>query len=311
MDEEIGPGLAAYLFLHRGGLKPVLCAGWEELHTEKAPLALIGERFWEEREAARAGEEGILLIRLGEGHICPYQPADCLLREVYAFAVEHRCYLPGAFHALYEREVVAVCSPHGYDLQTAFALVYGLMRAEKKRTLFLDFSYYSGFFDAGAQDVGDFIYEMHKGSVPMHTVLAALTQTLGRLDYIPPVHAQMDLEDLTGEDFTELLRRVLQESGYGLVVLNLPCRPSFLRAVYGCCNCMYSLQREGTLYDRAQARLLEDLGLESGQKELSNLKIVPMPAISGSFPVDASMYETLLLSEMAAFVRGIVGGEEA
>ena len=73
---------------------------------------------------------------------------------------------------------------------------------------------------------------------------------------------------------------------------------------------MYSLQREGTLYDKAQTRLLEDLGLESGQKELSNLKIVPMPAISRSFSMVVSMYETMLFSEMAAFVRGILGEED-
>ena len=66
---------------------------------------------------------------------------------------------------------------------------------------------------------------------------------------------------------------------------------------------MYSLQREGILYDRAQTRLLEDLGLESGQASLSNLKVIPMPAISGSFSLDASMYEELLFGEMAAFIR--------
>ena len=288
----------------------MLCCSWEKLHSTKAALALVGESFWEDKEAARAKEEGILLVRLGEAHICPYQPADNLLKEVYTYAARHQLYLPGAFQTLYEREVVGVCSPHGHDLQTGFALVYSLIRAEKKRTLYLDFSYYSGFFGQDSRDVGDLIYEMHRETVPMQTVLAALTQTLGQLDYIPAVRAQMDLDDLTGKDFTELLRRVLQESEYELVVLNLPVRPSFLRAVYNCCNCMYSLQREGTLYDKAQTRLLEDLGLESGQKELSNLKIVPMPAISRSFSMDVSMYETMLFSEMAAFVRGILGEED-
>lgn len=297
--------------MHRSELKPVLCHSWEELRDAKTTLALVGERFWEEEQAALAKEEGTFTVRLGEAHICPYQPADHLLKEIYALALEQQCCLPGAFRALYERKVVAVCSPHGYDLQTGFAFLYSLICAEKRRTLYLDFSYYSGFFGTDQRDTGDLIYEMHRQSVPMYSILTALTQRYGQLDYIPPVRAQMDLDDLTGKDFTELLRRVLQESEYELVVLNLPVRPSFLRAVYHCCDCMYSLQREGSLYDRAQARLLEDLGLESGQTELSNLKIVPMPAISGSFSMDASMYETMLLSEMAAFVRELMGKEEA
>ena len=72
---------------------------------------------------------------------------------------------------------------------------------------------------------------------------------------------------------------------------------------------MYSLQREGILYERAQARLLEDLRLESGQTELSNLQIVPMPSISGSFSMDESMYEELLFGEMAAFIRQMLSEE--
>jgi hypothetical protein len=117
---------------------------------------------------------------------------------------------------------------------------------------------------------------------------------------------QMDLEDLTGKDFTMLLQRLLQESEYELVVLNMPARPSFLRAVYACCNRMYSLQREGALYERSQARLMEDLRLESDGEELANLQIVPVPAISGGFSMDTSMYEELLFGEMAAFIRSIL-----
>ena len=118
----------------------------------------------------------------------------------------------------------------------------------------------------------------------------------------------MDLEDLTGKDFTELLQRILQESDYELIVLNMPVRPQFLRVVYSCCSHMYSLRREGILYERAQARLLEDLRLESGNEELSNLQIVPMPAIKGSFSLSEAMYEELLFGEMAAFIRQLLKG---
>jgi hypothetical protein len=69
---------------------------------------------------------------------------------------------------------------------------------------------------------------------------------------------------------------------------------------------MYSLQREGALYERSQTRLLEDLRLEGDGEELSNLQVVPMPAISGGFSMDASMYEELLFGEMAAFIRSML-----
>ena len=303
LDEEIGPGLGMYLLKHPVGLTPVLCKNWEELYGAKAQLALVGADFWEEAQAEQVKGSGTYLIRLDEAHVSPYQPADHLIKEVYRMALEQQLYLPGAMPVLYAKEIAAVCSPHGYDLQTGFAIVYSLIRAEQVRTLYLDFSYYSGFFDIETEDVGDLFYELHKQNKPMGAILAAMVQKFGPLDYLPPVRVQMDMDDLTGEDFTELLQRILQESEYELVVLNMPVRPRFLRAVYGCCSHMYSLQREGILYERAQARLLEDLRLESGQTQLSNLQVVPMPAISGSFSMDESMYEELMFGEMAAFIR--------
>lgn len=309
LDDEIGAGFGAYLLQHPSGLTPVVCNGWEELYEAKTQLALVGSIFWEEAKAERAERMGIHLMQLDEAHLSPYQPADGLVRAVYRSALERQMYLPGAFTTLYDKEIVAVCSPHGYDLQTGFAVVYSLIRAEKMRTLYLDFTYYSGFFDSSPEDVGNLFYELHKQNVPMSTILTAMVQQFGSLEYLPPVRIQMDLDDLTGEDFTGLLQRILQETEYELVVLNMPVRPRFLRAVYPCCSHMYSLQREGILYERAQARLLEDLRLESGQEELSNLQVVPMPAISGTFSMDDSMYNELLFGEMAAFIRQMLSEE--
>ena len=309
LDTEIGEGLGAYLLQHPSGLTPVCCKNWEELYRSDGKLALVGAAFWEEQQAAQARKNGILLLRLEDGYLSPYQPADHLIREIYRTALDRQIYLPGALPMLYQKEIVAVCSPHGYDLQTGFAVVYSLIRAEHKRTLYLDFSYYSGFFDMAAEDVGDMFYEMHKQKAPLGAILTAMVQKCGPLDYLPSVRMQMDLDDLTGEDFTGFLQRVLQESEYELVVLNMPVRPGFLRAVYGCCSHMYSLQREGSLYERSQTRLLEDLRLESGETALSNLEVVPMPAIGGSFSMDESMYEELLFGEMAAFIRNMLKKE--
>lgn len=304
LDREIGEGLSTYLMLHDYGLRPVLCDSPQELYQSKALIGLVGAAYHDMLRETEAGDTGIQLFLLGEQGISPYQPADALIREIYRQSLERQICLPGAVRTLYaHRELVAVCSPHAYDQQTAFAVVYSLLRSEQTRTLYLDFTYYNGFFDIADHNAGDLFYEMYKHTQPIGSLLPAFVRSSSSLDYIPPVRVQMDLEDLTGKDFTQLLGQLLQESEYGLIVVNLPCRPSFLRVVYDSCSCMYSLQREGILYDRAQTRLLEDLGLESGQTSLSRLKVIPMPAISGSFSMDASMYEELLFGEMAAFIR--------
>ncbi len=311
LDGEIGPGLCEYLLACQPGVKPALCGGWEELRESGTKLALVGAGFWDDAQAEAAEAAGIFVIRLDEEHLSPYQPADALMKAVCKLALDRQMYLPGALRALYgERRIIAVCSPHSYDMQTAFAVAYGLIQAESRRVLYLDFTYYSGFFEADGDDVGDLFYEMHKQDAPLGSILAAIVQKFGRLDYVKPARVQMDLEDITGEDLRLLLRRLLQESEYDLAVLNLPARPAFLRAAYDSCSRMYSLQREGTLYDQAQARLLEDLRLGSGETELANLKVIPMPAIGGSFSMDESMYETLLFGDMANFIRNIIEKEE-
>lgn len=305
-DQEIGSGLCTYLVQHPLGLIPVLCGSWGELAASEACIGLVQAVLWDESEAQRARSLGMQLFVLDEHDLSPYQPADGLLRQVYQRAAEQRVYLPAALRALHEKkEVVAVCSPHGYDQQTGFAFVYSLLRAEQCRTLYLDFTYYNGFFgqQEKEKDVGALFYELHKHMQTAGEILAAMAQRFGALAYVPPVHVQMDLEDLTETDFTALLQCLLQESDYELVVLNLPVRPSFLRAVFDGCSRMYSLQREGVLYERAQNRLLEEFGILRTELEQSHFKALVMPPISGSFSLDVSMYEELLFGEMAGFIR--------
>ena len=127
--------MGEYLLQHPFGLIPVLCKSWEEICTSGANLALVGADYWEEGLVEKGERDGILILRLDEAYLTPYQPADKLIKEIYQIALEQQICLPGALTTLHEKEVVAVCSPHGYDLQTGFAVIYGLIRADTARTL--------------------------------------------------------------------------------------------------------------------------------------------------------------------------------
>ncbi len=285
------------------GICPILCESVEAFLNSGAKIGLADESYAKQLGGRQNKVDGMELFFLGENGLDPYQPADELLRRLYQLLLEHHVSLPGALRTLYgKKELVVICSPHAHDRQCDFAVVYSLLRAQVKRTLYMDFTYYNGFFDCVDKNVGDLFYELHKKQ-PIENLLPAFVRTCRDLDYIPPVRVQMDLEDLTEKDFTQLFEQLLQEREYGLIVVNMPCRPTFLRAAYDSCSCMYSLQREGILYDRAQARLLEDLGLESDKSQHSNLEVVVMPSIGGSFSLDESMYEELLFGEMAAFIK--------
>lgn len=304
LDQEIGPGLCRYLLGHPSCLQPVLCSDWEELEDVKAPIALIGGNYWQDEARKNASTQHMFLIPLIEKVLSPYQPADQLLRQIYALALEKDIYLPGSLCELSEREVVAVCSPHGYDFQTGFCLVYGSLQAQTKRTLYINFQYYSGYLTSeNSMHLGALLYEIGTGKKTLGKCLPKYVNRFGNLEYIAPVNEPMDLEDLEGKDFMRLVQRLLQECDYELIVLDLPVSPKFIRAAYACCSRMYSLQREGILFHQSQTRLLEDLNLEKDATDGVKFQIVCMPKISGSIRLDATMYEELLFGEMADFIR--------
>lgn len=292
---------------HPSCLLPVLCSDWEELEKADAPLALIGVPYWKDEPQRNTAAQHSLLIPLTESVLSPYQPADRLLREIYAIALEKEICLPGAICELSDKEIVAVCSPHGYDFQTGFCLIYGSLQAQTKRTLYMNFQYYSGYLSSEESlHLGAFLYEIRVSGKSMNFCLPKYVKRFGNLEYIAPVSEPMDIEDLQGKDFTLLIQRLLQESDYELLVLDLPVSPKLLRAAYACCSRMYSLQWEGAVYDQSQSRLLEDLDLKADGASDGKFQIVHMPKISGSIRMDATMNEELLFGEMADFIRNNV-----
>ena len=308
---EIGPGLCHYLLNHRSIWKPVYCENMKELEAAQADLALVGQSFWmREEERLAQNKNWIFLDAKGTNaqlrHIQPYQPADLLLQEISELVIANGMQIP-VVTAQCATQVVAVMSPHGYDLQTGFAIVYSLIRAQSKRVLYLNFQYYCGFFDTYKRDIGDLFYMLHRNGTLEPAVFTELAIPVGNLDIIPPVGVQMDLEDLTPDDLGTLICELQRLGIYDLVVFDLPVRPRFYRELYLHSNNIYSLQKEGEVYDQAQIRLLDDL--EVGEEIPSHFHIVKMPQIAGTFGIDGSIYEELLFGEMAKFIREHVLGE--
>ena len=77
----------------------MLCKSWEEICTSGANLALVGADYWEEGLVEKGERDGILILRLDEAYLTPYQPADKLIKEIYQIALEQQICLPGALTA--------------------------------------------------------------------------------------------------------------------------------------------------------------------------------------------------------------------
>ena len=316
--EEIGPGFCNYLLSHPEGFQPVYCNSMEELEAIKADIAIIGKDFWDNHPEDLSKNKNWLFLDEkgaagGERHIMPYQPADTLLMEIRQQLIQSGISIPSPV-STGPTQLEAVISAHGYDLQTGFALVYSLIQAQNRRVLYLNLQYYSGFFDTYPRDMGDLFYALRRQEQLQEADISMLITSIGRLDLIPPVRMQMDLEDITAEELGNLMSKLQQMGCYDLIVFDLPVRASFYREAYLRCRRTYSLQKEGPVYDLAQMRLMTDLGMDeiAGRdgESTCGFQIVKMPQIAGTFGVDETIYEELMFGEMAGFIRKRILQEE-
>ncbi len=287
LDKEIGAGLAKYVMSRNRLMSVVLCDsldGFIRAYDDgKDSIGLIGRDYLDASKGKLEEREKTLFILeereklQGGNSLHRYQAADQLLKKMYARLMETGTFLSGTSVAMYDKRIVGICAPLGTPIQTELAFVYALKCSLERNTLFLSFNYYSGFFDSLADsdhqhDIGDLFYEMKKGA-GAGLAIESMVHTAGRLDYVLPVSRQMDLEDLQADDLAGLFGRLPAESEYEVIVLDLPARPSFLRAAYHLTSQLYVLREEGKVSEKSVEYLKADLkeGPSKNQGEIKEL----------------------------------------
>lgn len=313
LDPEIGAGLASYILNKNKMLSVVLCEHKERFmrafSSEEDSIGVISEKMINDEMKAgplKAKKEMLFeLCTAGEekdGRLFKYQPAEELLKKIYSKLIEHEIYIPGATGTLLGKEIISFISPHGYDGLADVSFLYALLQAGVKKTLFLNFGFYDGVFLDEGKDMGDFLYELNKSQVGAGFIAESMALTMGPLKYILPASEQMDIDELFGDDLARLTGRILRESDVEVLVLCLPQKPALLREAYRFSSRIISLRREGVVFEMAQSRLREELR-DAGGENMSVMREVVIPKGFVPFVIKGDMYEQLLTSEPANFVR--------
>lgn len=268
LDKEIGPCLARYVMNRNRLMSVVLCESLEKFidvfGDGSSAVGLIGQDYLAESRGRLDGLDSLFVLceritRNNARELFKYQPADVLLRKLYTCLIETGRYMPGGSAAIYEKKIVGFCSSMGVAAQTEIAFMYALfMGKQKHRTLFLTFNYYSGFFDEEGLDLGDLFYEMKKGA-GANLAIEAVAKSCMDIDYVKPVSRQMDIENIDGEDLSLLVGRLLAESDYEIIVIDMAVRPALLRVAYKSCERLFCLREEGEVFEKSQALLSKDL----------------------------------------------------
>lgn len=153
-----------------------------------------------------------------------YQSSDSLVAEVMeAYVTEAKEMAPIFMQR--KSTVYGIYSPIGRCGKTSFALTLGLLLAEKEPTLYLNLEECAGFAKLLGHeyrsDLSDMVYFVRQKKGNVIFKMSAITQKIGKLDYVPPAYAVSDLADVKPEEWMSLIGTITSLGGYKNVILDL------------------------------------------------------------------------------------------
>lgn len=154
-----------------------------------------------------------------------YQSVENILREVMYYYSEQENgteYFTGIRR---DNRVIGVYSPVGGIGKTTFALTLGQILAENQNVLYLNLeecSGFKGFLGKSHWNLSDLIYYLRqKNKAPFFYRLNSMVQKLDRMDYIPPCESYTDFQQITMEEWQQLLYLIRTQGSYDSVILDM------------------------------------------------------------------------------------------
>lgn len=259
---------------------------------QKIHILIIDERFSsEERKEIEAEQVYVLTkdrcrdLQDREKEIFKFQSADKILAKVFEPYCER---MDGNMLKSVRKQrhrMIAVYSPIHRIGKTTFALTLGKEAAKKEKTLYLNMEAYADIGgDAQEQNynLGDLLYYMRQEKGNFALRLASAVAKQEELDYIAPIANSMDLKEVSQEEWCMFLQKILQESVYEVIVLDMS-------------ECMQGICQVLQMCDRIYMPVLEDERSERKvqryREELTQLQCAEILEKTYQFAVTESMEE--------------------
>lgn len=154
-----------------------------------------------------------------------YQSSSDVIREVMECYGAEKKTTPQYRVLKKTTEILGVFSPLGRCLKTSFALTLGQILAKDKAVLYLNMEEYSGFEEllgkGFAHNLSDLLYYVRQDNQNLLHKMNSMVQTIGNLDYIPPVQMPADIRGTAWQDWEQLIQMITTESSYEVVVLDM------------------------------------------------------------------------------------------
>ena len=168
-------------------------------------------------------------------YVYKYQPADNILQEIFRAAGAGDHLAEGERIWKKRKSILGICSPAGCGSSMLFAIAMGRNLARRFRVLYMDLESISGFEELtgihSEQNFSDLIYMFRRTGAEAVRKLGDMICSAGDMDYLAPVRSPEDFFNMSQEEIKELLRLIMEESDYEIVILDLDADMPYMTAM--------------------------------------------------------------------------------
>ena len=277
--------------------------------AEGSRVTLIGEKMLDAYQAEKLADQTERIVYLTEEKrhdgIFKYQSASDLTKQIVAMLLDQTG-LPASDPSFQKREdraqIIGFYSPVRPMIQSMLALTMGQILAEEKKVLYLNFEPYSGMEYLLQKEFGrglsELLFYIRDRESRLSLRVETLTEKLGNLDYIPPVLAYHDLEEIEPDGFVRLTEKLATETDYEVILLDLSEVTGLFSVLESCDKiiCPYADDPLASAKVDEYERMLDFMKYQTIRERTSPLRI---PAFSRLPRQMAAMQK----SELAQFIR--------
>ena len=258
-----------------------------QLERGGVDLVLMTEDFF---SADVLAFESVSFVLLGGGlvseeykdypHILKYQKADEIVRELCRLAGEGLD--DRKFFSILgqEKRVVAFYSPHQEFSQMYLAMGYAKICAKKERVLYLNLMECAGFealfLEEYRENIGDFLFFLRRQEKNLRLRFEGMLHQFGEVDYLPPVFFGEILGEAAKEDYENLLKWLLSETEYNVIVLDIGVMFTGFFDLIGQCSEIYCLTRENQGAKNRYDQFLQCVDAYGGNTLKERIHTVPV-----------------------------------
>lgn len=200
-----------------------------ELSKEKPIHLFVVDEGYTYKERSQIDAKQVFVLGRGrvtdlgdeECQVGKFQCADEIIREIFEVYIDKTKENVMRSMRKDRARLVAVYSPIHRLGKTTFAIALGRECAKKKRVLYLNLEEYASLIGEEGLNLGDILYYMKQGNGNLGIRLQAAVRKSEELDYLMPIPISQDLKEVSEKEWEMLLKELVENSTYELVILDV------------------------------------------------------------------------------------------